>query len=112
VDILRRIAEVEDDIRMQSMSSDEREIEQTKRRYEELRRIVEEHNAQAPDAAKLGPAALAKIDRLEEEETGYLVSQQRVDKDLEAIGKLRTAAEQITELSGRIAALQGEQSTF
>lgn len=112
VDILRRIAEAEDDIRMQSMSSDEREIEQTKRRYEELRRIVEEHNAQAPEAAKLGPAALAKIDRLEEEETGYLVSQQRVDKDLEAIGKLRTAAEQITELSGRIAALQGEQSTF
>lgn len=112
IDVLRKIAEAEEDIRIQSLSSDEREVEQTKRFYEELRRIVEEHNAKAPDAAKLGPAVFAKIDSLEAQDLGYLVSQQRVDKDLEAIGKLRTAAEQITELSGRIAALQGEQATF
>lgn len=112
LDILRKIAETEEDIRIQSLSSDEREIEQTKRHYAELRRVVEEHNANAPEGAKIGPAVFAKIDTLEAQDTGYLISQQRVEKDLESIGRLRTVAEQITELSDRIAALQGEQASF
>lgn len=109
IDILQKITDQENDLRIASLSQDEQEIERAKAFYAELRRIIEEHNAKAPKGQQIGPGTIARIDNLEVQEVGFLTSEQRVKKDLENIAKLDKAADQLAALNSRINALEGKK---
>lgn len=109
IDILQSLADRENELRLRGMSADDQEIERAKLHYAEIRRIIEEHNKKAPAGARIGSEVQSKVDKMEQEETGFLVSEQQVKKDLENIAKLDKASDQLIAINDKISVLEGEK---
>lgn len=111
IDILKRITDQENDLRISMLSQDEQELERVRTFYNELRRVVEEHNKKAPKGQQVGSGTLTLIDNMEAQELGYLTSGQQVKKDLENIQKLERAADQLIALNRKINQLEDKKFT-
>src|SRR5690606_37268263 len=69
-DILQKIAEKEDDVIAKGMAQNDRELQEARNHYAELRRIIDEHNRKAPESQRIGAGVLSRLDKIEKRETG------------------------------------------
>ncbi|PPL04979.1 tape measure protein, partial [Parapedobacter indicus] len=87
IDILQRIADKEADIRAKGMAANNRELQEARNHYDELRRIIEEHNKKAPESQRISSGVLEMIDRLERRETGDIQYRQETEDLKQRLGR-------------------------
>jgi tape measure domain-containing protein len=89
IKILEEITKAENEAHLNKLQSDEREIQSTKLKYEELRKEARK--------AGLGPGAISRIDRVEKSDLGYLEYDRETEKLELEISKQKEIFQQYEE---------------
>lgn len=99
--LLQKIYDKAEEVRSRGLTDNERELAQTRKFYSDLRKELEEFNKESK-GPKISQSIFDRLNQLEEQDTGYLLSNQAVERDIQNIEKLDDIVDRITTLRSKI----------